>query len=55
MFMKYIPFISTEYRLLSLAIAFDVNSNRAKKVDQICFNPDFTSTLFTRNMIAGFD
>ena len=55
MFMKYIPLIRTKYSLLSLAIAFVVNSSRAKKVDQICFNPDFTSTLFTRNMIAGFD
>ena len=55
MFMKYIPFIRTKYRLLSLAVPFDVNSSRAKKGYQICFNPDFTSTLFTRNMIAGFD
>ena len=53
--MKYIPFISTENRLLSLVIAFDVNSSRAKKVDQICFEPDFTSKLFTGYMIVGFD
>ena len=55
MFMKYIPFISTKYQLISVAVAFDVNSIRAKKVDHICFNRDITYTLFTRNMIARFD